>query len=475
LGRAENFVHVGSRTVPITETWLKANHKKHRPKALVKTDRDGLGARVSPKGKITFQLRYYYNGSDEAKRVDLGSYPLMSLQEAREETQRLRKQLENGHDPRIVLQTEEVAIVTAEPLEGLFRKWYESYCKKKKKGHHEILRSFEIYVFPTLGILPVTTLTLHIWLPLLEALAEDVPGIADRILTNAKQFLKWCRKRQVISVNPLAEITAYEDLQIEKANEARTLTDDEIKRVWRAMERSRMALKNRVFTLLCLIYGNRSGELRLALKSDFDFVRMRWTVPPENHKIGKLTGKPLIRPIIPVTEFLIRLAMKLGGKSKYMFPAVGVDEPIKHSFCVQFPYNIMQYLRRYEQYEMPHWSMHDLRKTARTMLSRFTQWHVAEIALGHVLPGESRLYDNHDYMEELRQAYSAYWGHLAGLFAESRAEMQPTRRRFDPRQHLPIPGIDVAAPTRKIDQLRLEASASAAELLSNEPPEKAAA
>jgi len=460
--------------VAITDTWLKAKHQKHRAKTLVKSDRDGLGARVSPKGKITFQLRYYFNGSEDAQRVDLGSYPLMSLNEARDETTRLRKQLAKGHDPKIVLRTEEVAIVTAESLEALFRKWYESYCKKKKKGHYEILRSFEIYVFPTLGIIPVPSLTLHVWLPVLEALAEDVPAIADRILTNAKQFLKWCRKRQVIAVNPLAEITASEDLQIEKANEARTLTDDEIKHVWRAMERSRMALKNRIFMVLCLIYGNRSGELRLSKKSDFDFDQMRWTVPPENHKIGKLTGKPIIRPIIPVTEFLIRLAMKLSGESPYLFPAtVGAKEPIKHSFAAHFPYNIMQYLRRYEKYDMCHWSMHDLRKTARTMLSRFTQWHVAEIALGHVLPGESRLYDNHDYMEELRQAYIAYWQHLATLFAESRAEMHPTRRRFDPRQHLSIPGIDIAAPTRKMD--RLQTGVPAAELLSYEPPEKAAA
>ena len=56
----------------ITQTWLEANLKKKRAKPLVRSDRDGLGARVSPKGKITFQLRYYYNGGEEAKRVDLG-------------------------------------------------------------------------------------------------------------------------------------------------------------------------------------------------------------------------------------------------------------------------------------------------------------------------------------------------------------------------------------------------------------------
>jgi hypothetical protein len=218
--------------VGLTDTWLKAHFGKDRAKPMVKTDRDGLGARVSPKGKITFQLRYYYHGCGEAKRVDLASYPSMSLVEARQETLRLRGLLEKGHDPAIVLRTEEQVIVTAETFEGLFRKWHESVCKKKKKGHREILRSYEIYTFPTLGNIPVRNISLQMWLGLLEALAEDIPGIADRILTNSKQFLKWCRKRQYIEVNPLADITGHEDLQIEKAREVRALTDDEIKWVF---------------------------------------------------------------------------------------------------------------------------------------------------------------------------------------------------------------------------------------------------
>lgn len=103
----------------ITETWLKANLKRPRAKPLVRADRDGLGARVSPKGKITFQLRYYYNGSEAGKRVDLGSYPLMSLKQAREETLRLRSKLEQGYDPRIVRRTEVVARVSRRAARGL--------------------------------------------------------------------------------------------------------------------------------------------------------------------------------------------------------------------------------------------------------------------------------------------------------------------------------------------------------------------
>jgi hypothetical protein len=249
-------------------------------------------------------------------------------------------------------------------------------------------------------------------------------------------------------------------LHIEKAREVRSLSDDEIKCVFRAIERSRMALKNRVFMLLCLFYGNRSGEPRLAKKEDFDLVRMVWTVPPENHKIGAITRKPILRPITPVSEFLIRLAIQLAGESKYITPSEDLSVLMTHSFCVHFPYNIMQYLRRYEKREMPHRSMHDLRKTARTNLSKFTPWHVAEIALGHVLPGDSPLYDNHDYLAELTKAYSAYWAHLGRLFAESRAEAQPTRRRFDTRQQLDLPGLVVPATLGKIDQLLLGLGAS---------------
>jgi hypothetical protein len=48
--------------------------------------------RVSPKGKITYSLRDYYNGKQTT--ADIGTYPLMTLKKARAENQRLRKKLE---------------------------------------------------------------------------------------------------------------------------------------------------------------------------------------------------------------------------------------------------------------------------------------------------------------------------------------------------------------------------------------------
>ena len=73
--------------------------------------------RVSPKGKITFQLRFRYDG--KPARLDMGTYPALSLKDAREERDRMRGQLEKGYDPRIVRHTEKKAIIEAPTLEDV--------------------------------------------------------------------------------------------------------------------------------------------------------------------------------------------------------------------------------------------------------------------------------------------------------------------------------------------------------------------
>ena len=401
----------------LSDTWLKANNGKERVALEERSDREGLGVRVTPKGKITFQLRYRFDG--KPKRLDLGSYPLISLKDARSEAQRLRARHEQGHDPQIVRFLEKQAIIKADSIESLFRQWYEAYCKKNKKGHHDILRSFELHVFPVIGKLPAEQVTLHEWLNLLEKHATLRPGIAERILINAKQMLKWAMRRKLIATSALAGINAREDLQIKKLPGARTLSADEIARVWRAIERSRMAAKNRLFLKLCLIYGCRNGELRQAEKSHFDFEHGVWTVPPANHKLGHATGKPLLRPVTPEIGPLIKEAMALSDGSRFLFTNAGSDRPMGTSAPLALPYNVMQWLRRHERFEMNHWSVHDLRRTARTNFSTLTAPHIAEIMLGHRLPGAWQVYDHHDYLQEQAEAYTAWFKKLKTLTTPS--------------------------------------------------------
>ncbi|WP_444923432.1 tyrosine-type recombinase/integrase [Microbulbifer sp. DLAB2-AF] len=397
----------------LSDAWLKANSGKKIEKRFEKADRDGLSVRVTPQGKITFQLRYRYDG--KAARVDLGSYPLMTLKNARSEGLRLKGKLEQGYDPRVVKQLEKQAILNADSLEELFLQWYHSYCKENKKGHHEILRSFQLYVFPAVGHLPAEEVTLHEWLALLEKRAQATPGIADRILTNAKQMLKWGVRRRLITSNPIANINATEDLRIKKGTGTRSLSPDEIGMMWQALEHSRMAPKNKIFLKLCLFYGCRNGELRVSEKKHFDFEKRIWTVPPANHKMGKSTKKPLLRPITPEIEPLLKEAFLLSGESKHLFNNSGSNKPMGQGAPLALPYNLMQWLRRHRDYEMKHWSVHDLRKTARTNFSELTEPHIAEIMLGHKLPGQWQVYDHYDYLKEQTEAYTKWWAKLTGF------------------------------------------------------------
>jgi integrase len=411
----------------ITDNWLKANYRKYRPKPLELADRDGLSVRASTTGKISFVVRFRYDGSRNTKRVVIGSYPRMPLQSARAETDRLRGRLEQGHDPRIVRKLEKQAIAKAPSYETLFRLWYERYCTKNKEGHHEILRSFELHVFPKIGALPADKVTLHQWLDVLEKQADERPGICDRLLTNAKQMQKWCVKRKLLPTNVLVDIYAQEDFQLDdEEKEARVLSDEEIRHLWLALERSRMALKNKIFLKLCLFFGCRNGELRRARKVDFDFTNMVWTVPREHNKIRKKGGKPILRPIIPEVVPLLEQAFSLSLRSEYAFTNADSDVPMGKRVPLALPYNLMQWLRSNLKYEMIHWSAHSLRKTARTNFSTLTnQPHIAEIMLGHKLPKNWRIYDAHTYLEEQAVVYTAWWQRLLSITASVPAAASP--------------------------------------------------
>jgi integrase len=398
--------------VKITDTWLIARLRKPRDNVQEYADRDGLGIRISCKGKIVFQMRFRFEGKEQ--RLDLGSYPGMKLVEARELNARLRGKLEQGHDPRVVLRVERQAIKASESytLERLFREWYEKYAMKMKPAHREILRSFEIHVLPNYGGLPAAEVTLHHWLDLLEKLAAVLPTIADRLLTNAKQFLKWGVKRKIIVANPLRDITAKQDLLIAKNIGKRALDAEELIRVWRAIDESHVRPLNKLFLKLCLIYGCRNTELRKARTSDFDLVDKVWTVPPENHKTGKKTKKPLLRPIPPEIEPLIREALAWSPpESEFLFPTSKSSKQMKKSTSIIcLPVNLSAWLMKNQGYEIRPWSVKALRKTARTNFSTLAPPHVAEKMLGHALPGSWEVYDLHPYLEEQAAAYSG-WCH----------------------------------------------------------------
>ncbi|EIL1431076.1 integrase family protein, partial [Escherichia coli] len=327
----------------LSDAWLRSVVGKERDKVLVKSDRDGLSVRVSPKGRVVFQYRYQWAGKGE--RLDIGTYPATGLKEAREEVIRLRGELESNRNPRLVRQAEKRKATEAMTVESVIRAWYEAYCVKNKKGSEQILRSFELHLFSKIGSIPHDAATLHDWLEVLEPLSTKTPAIADRLLINAKQAHVWAYKRKFIETRPLSDITG-KDMDIRKGQKKRFLTHDEIKILYAAIDGSRMVPKYRAFIKLLLHFGCRSSELITARVDDFDFINKVWTVPPERHKTGDITGEPLKRPIIEPVEELIKYVISMNNGSDMLFTKEGSKEPVGRTSLQSLPYNLMQYAWR---------------------------------------------------------------------------------------------------------------------------------
>lgn len=396
----------------LTENWLKAHHNKPHDKVSEKADRDALSVRVSTKGKIVFQYRYRFDG--KPIRLDLGVYPRMSLKDARIKLIEAKTILDAGKNPKTEYALQKASYTQEPTFKDIFDEWFLTVCQKEKRTAHEIKKSIAYHILPVLGDLPAGRISIKQWLDLLEPIAERTPSMAERLLINIKQALKWAKKREIIENNVLSDIYAKADLGIKKKRAKRVLDDDEISMLFLALDNSRMAYKNRIFVELCLMWGCRNGELRTALKSDFDFDKKVWTIPVERYKTAKITHKDIVRPILPQMQNLLKELMSLQD-SPYLILNDDSTEQMSDKAPLSLPYNIIQWLRKNHHYEMAHWSMHDLRRTARTNFSAFTSRDVAEIMLGHELKGDQASYDYYDYLDEQKYAYEKWLNKLNGL------------------------------------------------------------
>lgn len=396
----------------LSDSWLRATHGKETGKVVVKSDRDGLSARVSAKGKIAFQFRYRWDGRQE--RVDVGTYPATSLKDARDEAIRLRGEIESNRNPRLLKKMAREEAYSFSTVEDVISEWHKKYCIGHKKNHAEVIRSFEIYIFPRIGRYPHDETTLHHWLDVLEPLSKSVPAIAERLLINAKQAHKWAYRRRLATAQPIRDI-GLPDLGIRKKDRDRVLDDGEIITIFRAMHSSRINTKYKILVKLCLLFACRSGELAFAEKRHFDMESMIWTIPPEFHKTGPSSGRPIIRPITPEAAEMLNELFKLSPKSKFLIRKENVDRPVGRSTLSDIPECIRTAAKRHISTEMAHWTLHDLRRTARTNFSKLTEPHIAEIMLGHKLPGVWQVYDRSDYIEEQRRAYGLWWAKIESL------------------------------------------------------------
>lgn len=392
----------------LTDAALRRLKSEVRTKQQVISDRDGLYISVSPKGKITFFMRYRIGGKPD--RMSIGGYPAISLKEAREINLKYRGELDKGRDPKSVKKLESYDL-NDQTFSQLTDAWYEKESKVKQANHKANLLSIKKHAIPRFGDLKASDISTHAWLDFLETLAESVPGTTRILLSNIKLIYSFGVRRRLTDSNPLSDITAYRDLNIKIEPGERSLNDDEIYSILNFCENS-STKKHRQKSLLiklALIYGCRMSELANAVIDDFDFKAKKWTTT--KHKTAKKSGKPIVRPIIDETEILIKELLDLSLTGSYLVENK-FGEQYDVVFWARWPGVINAWLEKKGLNKIEKWTIHALRKTMRTNMSSLAQPHICEIMLGHslgsMLGGTHATYDKYEYLEEQAAALNSW-------------------------------------------------------------------
>lgn len=392
----------------LSDTYLKSNLGRGRLKIEEKADRDGLWVRLSIKGAVTFFYRYRFMGRQD--KMTIGPYPALSLKQARDEVSKHAAVLALGKNPKVQRDLDLAQLNSAVTFEKMFRDWF-AMVESGKKCADQVMRSFELHVFPKVGKYQAGEITLLRWIGLLDDLAAVYTGVTKRIINKTKNCYAWAHKRGMVESNPVVAINSS-DFGIKTNVGERTLDRKEIAFIWKACDQSRMSNRNKAIIKLCLFFGCRVGELRLAEREHFDLDKMIWTIPPQNHKTGASSGKPIVRPIIPETISLINSVMG-SAPGKYIFS--NRTEPMPSGNHLSITGMLCKFMLKVYRESVPHFTVHDLRRTARTNWSDITEPHIAEMMLGHKLPGVWGVYDKHGYLDEMRKAYSLWWARLMGI------------------------------------------------------------
>jgi integrase len=387
----------------------------------------GFGLMVTRGGAKSWVIQYRHAG--RSRRMTLE--PELTLDAARKKAKKLRSNV-SEEDP--LEEKRKKANEGQTTLKAIALNYLERH--KRLRTIDERRRIFNKLIFPKLGSRPIATIRRSDIADLLDKIEDDVQErhsqvtrwngkvTADHALAILRALLNWHATRDDDYRSPISRgMTRAKPKEIART---RVLTDDELRLVWRAA-----GVMSGYFGKLVrfiLLTATRRGEAanidREELSGD------EWIIPAKRHKSKRPFLLPLPRQAMAILAEIPTIGAPRGkgfifpmGKRRNDFstPKIRFDEIVLSLQREQDP----------NAQPLPRWTLHDLRRTARTLMSRAgVDPDHAERCLGHVIPGIRGTYDLYEFRDEKRRAFEK----LAGLI----------ERILDPQPGKVVPIIDRA-------------------------------
>lgn len=370
----------------------------------------GHWIRVQPSGVKSY-VTVTRGPGDEGKQqwTTIGPTDLMPIARAREQARTILQRVRSGlsaFEPK------------AETFAAVAANWLTRHVDANGlRSAKEIRPLLDAHLLPVWKDRELTSIRRSDVSRLLDDIEDSVSQRqADACLTIIRSIMNWYATRHDDYNPPIVRGMKRQ----QSAGRTRVLDDGELANVWRAAEAQGGAFAGIV--RLCLLTAQRSRKI--AAMKWADVVDGVWLVPKEPRE--KDTGGALT---LPEEALAIVRAQPRFVANPYVFHARGGTGPFvgfgsaKAAFDVKLPEGA------------PPWTVHDLRRTARSLMSRVgVPSEHAERVMGHAIGGVEAIYDRHSYRDEKADALKRLAALIDAIVHPRSAEVLPMKRKVERRQ-----------------------------------------
>ncbi len=311
-------------------TELNVKNAKPKAKMYRLADGDGLYLQITLKGGKYWRFRYFFAGRE--KMLALGTYPEVSLAEARDKRHEARKAVAAGTDPGAAKQEEKRrAVFNADnTFEAVAKEWFENNKPKWTKEHAERLwRRIEIHLVAELGKRPIADIsTLELLNTIRKVEAQKITRgdghlkrrggteVSHRVLQTASSIFNYAIVTERMTNNPAYPLRDGRALKPHKAKNYPTITAKELPEFLQRLDEAKTSLQNKLAIRLMLLTFIRTGELRKSTWKDVDLEAKEWRLPAE---ITKMRDEHIV-PLSSQAVALFKELHKMNGHRELLFP-----------------------------------------------------------------------------------------------------------------------------------------------------------
>lgn len=286
------------------------------------SDEKGLYLEVTPSGGKFWRLKYRFNGREST--LTIGSYPEISLAQARRARDEARIQLYNNIDPNAVKNQRLQQMDESTLFKSLAMEWMEDRkAVIKETTYLRDLSVFEKDLFPALGDMPIDQIKGKDVLACAKKIEErGAQEMAKRSIPLAGRIFRFAIRKGIIENDPTPHL--HEALKPRKVKHMARLDISEFPPFLERMDRYHGNLVTKTAIQLMTLTFVRTAELRMMEWDEINFETKLWRIPAEKMKMAQPHIVPLSRQAIELIEKL----RPLTGNKQYIFYNHSIAKPL---------------------------------------------------------------------------------------------------------------------------------------------------